>query len=155
MCLRLNLGDPVPKVVLLQFLDFTGAYCDQYHHQREEKYLFPALAATGIDEDSALGFLREEHAVERRLLRDLDAAVSSFSPHDDSSVQQVVETCQRYTRHMIGHMQKEDSLLFRIAEDLLDDGAKQYLIQALGADDHGAHERYERLAEELETRWAV
>jgi hypothetical protein len=49
-------------------------------------------------------------------------------------------------------------MLFRLAEEMLDDQAKDALTRALVADNAKARpliERYERAAEELEKAWAV
>lgn len=153
ICLRLKLQDPVPQSALLKILDFTMAYADRYHHKREEKHLFPALAGAGLN--GALEFLHEEHVLERDLLAQLELAVTSYNPKRSDSIERLVETSERFTSHLIGHMQKEDSLLFRIAEEVLDDSEKRALMHALGSGDHDSALAYEKLAEELESTWAV
>jgi hypothetical protein len=55
-------------------------------------------------------------------------------------------------------MQQEDAILFRLAEEMLDDQIKDSLIRAFAGEDAAAREviqRYEQLAEELEKAWAV
>lgn len=155
MCLRLRLGDPVPATALRQFLEFTKAYADRYHHEREEKHLFPALAAAGVETGAALDFLRDEHALERQLLDKLEAEISSFNPECPEALERLIDTSERFSRHLIGHMQREDSLLFRMAEELLDENSKVDLMRALNEDDHESNEGYEHLAEKLESTWAV
>ncbi|MEP7336737.1 MAG: hypothetical protein ABI977_03150 [Acidobacteriota bacterium] len=75
------------------------------------------------------------------------------------AVQRLIEIADRYSKHLIGHMQKEDTLLFRMAEDLLDEDAKIALMQNLArrnTESNGELSRkYERLAAELENAWAV
>jgi hemerythrin-like domain-containing protein len=159
MCLRLRAGDEIPAGALSQALEFIQNYADRYHHSREEEYLFPALEQYGFEESGALAFLREEHSCERELLAELEFAVEEYRYGDSKAVQRFIEITDRFRNHLIGHMQKEDSLMFRLAEDLLDEEAKDDLMQGLarhrGEDQEGVSQKYEQLAAELENTWAV
>jgi len=159
MCLRLKAGDEVPAEALSQALEFIQIYADGHHHGREEEYFFPALKECGLEEGGALRFLQEEHALERKLLADLELAVEQYRYGDADAVLRFVEITDRFCQHLIGHMQKEDNLLFRMAEDLLDDDAKNELMQNLAqssaAGQEAWNQRYERLAAELENTWTV
>lgn len=158
MCLRLLSGDEVPAEALLQALEFIQNYVDRYHHVREEEYLFPAMKQCGFEEGGALHFLREEHVLERELLAELEFAIEKYRYGDSDAVQRFIEITDRFCRHLIGHMQKEDNLLFRMAEDLLDEDVKNALMQNLAQENtesnEGMSQRYERLAAELEKAWA-
>jgi hemerythrin-like domain-containing protein len=55
-------------------------------------------------------------------------------------------------------MQQEETILFRRAEEMLDDQIKGSLIRAFAGRDAETQEitqRYEQLAKELEKAWAV
>lgn len=159
MCLRLKAGDEVPAKALSQALEFIQTYADGHHHRREEEYFFPALKECGFEEGGALRFLQEEHTLERKLLADLEFAVEQYRRGDADAVLRFVGISDRFCQHLIGHMQKEDSLLFRMAEDLLDDDAKNELMQKLArsvADSREAwNHRYEQIAAELENVWTI
>lgn len=159
MCVRLQIGDDVPAEALAQALDFIQNYADRFHHFREEEYLFPALKQFGFEEGGALHFLREEHELERELLVELEFAIEEYRYGDSDAVQRFVEITDRYRKHLIGHMQKEDTLLFRMAEDLLDDDAKNALMRNLAqgnlAGTEDVRQKYERLAADLEKAWAI
>lgn len=159
MCLRLKAGAEIPAEALSQALEFVQNYADRYHHFREEEYLFPALKQCGFEEGGAVPFLLEEHAHERELLAELEFAVEEYRYGDSNAVQRFIEITGRYCKHLIGHMQKEDSLLFRMAEDLLDEDAKDQLMRNLARGDaesqEGISRRYEQTATELEHTWAI
>lgn len=159
ICLRLKVGNEIPAEALAQALDFIQNFADRFHHRREEEYLFPALKQFGFEEGGALHFLREEHSLERELLAELEFAVEEYRCGDSEAIRHFIEVSGRFCRHLIGHMQKEDTLLFRMAEDLLDEQAKNELMRNLGqgrADSReSVSQRYERLAAELEKAWAV
>ncbi|HEX9000897.1 MAG TPA: hemerythrin domain-containing protein, partial [Blastocatellia bacterium] len=153
MCFRLQAGDDIPVEALAQALDFVQNYADRFHHFREEEYLFPALKQCGLEEGGALHFLCDEHELERELLAELEFAIEEYRYGDSDAVRRFVEIMDRFRKHLIGHMQKEDTLLFRMAEDLLDDDAKNALMRNLAVE--GVSRKYERLAADLEKAWAI
>jgi hemerythrin-like domain-containing protein len=160
MRLKLKLGEAVPAEALAQALDFIRHFTDQYHHRREEDHLFPVLEASGWgDAGGALGFLHEEHLRERELQAELELAIEEYGAGDAHAAQAIVNAAAQYTDHLLAHMEKEDTLLFRFAEDWLEEDAKVELIQRLSTNANAiqaatAH-RYEKLAAELEQAWAI
>ena len=159
ICLRLKAGDEIPAEALSQALEFIQNYADRYHHFREEEYLFPALKQCGFEEGGALAYLREEHTRERELLAELEFAVEEYRYGDSNAVQRFIEITGRFRNHLIGHMQKEEGLLFKLVEDMLDEEVKgdlmQRLAQSSGEDQADVSHKYERLAAELENAWTV
>lgn len=156
MCFRMRAGSSVPDEELTKLLDFIRNFADGIHHAKEEAHLFPALKQMGIDdEDGALAFLRSEHSKERRLLSDLAQAVAEYR-RDPAAGENFVKAALKYNSHLIEHMEQEESILFTLAEEMLDDKIKGSLILALGGKDAGEKtQQYELLAEELEKAWAV
>ena len=160
MCLNLKMGGNVPPEALYQILDFIQNFADRFHHTREATYLFPALGQNGFQkEGGALRFLTEEHEIERMLTAELERAIGEYSHGDSSAVDRFVEAANLYRDHLVGHMHEEDAILFRLAEEVLDERVKASLIQAFAQeasqDCDGMVARYERLAQELEKNWAV
>jgi hypothetical protein len=60
---------------------------------------------------------------------------------------------------MVGLIREEEAILFRLAEEMLDEAVKASLIQSLAEQgargDDGMAARYEQLANELEKQWAL
>jgi len=160
VCLRLEWGDMVAHEILMQLVDFIGNFGDRLHHRKEEMYLFPALERQGIVRESGpLSMLEHEHAVERGLVADLRRAVDQYKDGDTEARRAFVESARLFTDMLAGHIQKEDGILFRLAEDMLDEDEKSLLAEAfnqieteIGAD---KIEYYARLADRLEDEWAV
>jgi hemerythrin-like domain-containing protein len=158
MCLSLKTGGNVPPEALSQMLDFIQNFADRFHHAREETYLFPALSQSGFPEDGgALGFLLEEHEIERRLTAELELAIDEYRHGDSAAADRFVEAANKFRDHLVGHMQKEDAILFRLAEEVLDEAVKASLTRSFVQEDANEEmvQRYERLAQELEETWAV
>jgi hemerythrin-like domain-containing protein len=160
MCLNLKSGGNIPPEPLYQILDFIKNFADRFHHAREETLLFPALGQNGFQkEGGAFRFLRGEHEIERMLTSELELAIGEYRHRDSAAVDRFVEAANLYRDHMVGHMREEDAILFRLAEEVLDETDKATLIQSFIQEEaqgyDGMVERYERLARELEKNWSL
>lgn len=159
MCLKLRTGDSVPVESLTQVLDFVLNFADRFHHAREEEYLFPALEQTDLAEGSAIAFLREEHQLERELLAELALAIQEYRFAGADAVPHLADVADQFSKHLIGHMQNEDSLLFRLTEEMLEEDEKIALMHNLTLESEAFSpaliQKYERLAAELEDAWMV
>lgn len=158
MCLTLRTGGSVPPDALMQMLDFIHNFADRYHHSREELHLFAALKQSGFQEDSgALGFLRREHETEREMLAELELAAEEYRYGDEAASQRFVRAAEQFSDLLIGHMQREDTILFPLAEEMIEEEAKAMLIREFTQPDNGVAEsllqQYERLARDLEKQW--
>jgi hemerythrin-like domain-containing protein len=160
ICLNLKTGDIVPPEALGQLLDFARNFADRFHHKKEETYLFPALSPNVLPKDGeALRFLIEEHQTERRLIAELELAFGEYCRGDSAAVKRIIETANSYRDHLVGHMREEEAILFRLAEEVLDETVKTSLIHSFAQEDaqgsSGLAAKYERIADELEKNWAV
>ncbi len=160
MCLRLKSGGSVPPDALEQMLDFIQNFADRFHHAREEAFLFPALEQSGMRQgDSALMFLRKEHDVERHLLAELELAAEEYRYGSTEASDRFVTAAVQFRDHLVGHIQKEDTLLYHLAEELLDEEVKLTLIHDFAHDRGQTGEeitaRYEQMARDLEKMWAL
>ncbi len=160
MCMRLELGEAIPLEALIHTLDFVQIYADRFHHEKEEMHLFPALEQSGMQvEGGPLGFLKHEHHVERQLLIDLGVAVSDNRHGDEAAQHRIIDIARNYSRHLLSHMRCEDSILFMLAEELLDEPTKTAINYAFAKAEHGLGEKsvehYEKLAAQLEKDWTI
>jgi hemerythrin-like domain-containing protein len=155
MCLNLKAGADVPPEALCQILDFIQSFADRFHHTKEETYLFPALGHNVLPKHGeALKFLIEEHEAERRLIAELELAIGGYRDGDSTAVDRFVEAANLYRDHQVNHIRQEEAILFRLAEEVLDESVKASLIRSFAQEDaQGA--RYEQMAQELEKNWAV
>lgn len=160
ICLRLEWGEPLPPETLAELADFTSNFIDNYHHGKEETYLFPALEQEGIArEGGPLGVMEHEHETENSLTGELVRAIEAYKEGDEEARGRFVEAARSYINHLIGHMQKEESILFRIASELIEEPDRERLMNYFtnpGAELKSVDiDRYDRLARELEKRYAV
>jgi hemerythrin-like domain-containing protein len=137
-------------------IEFIRGFADQCHHFKEEKVLFPAMEAHGIpNEGGPIGMMLMEHEEGRSYVRAMLAAISLIETGNEAAKESLLQSAQAYCRLLREHIQKEDDVLFRMADDVIpaDDQRKllasfeQYEAEEMGA---GAHEKFLKIAEELE-----
>ena len=160
VCARLQWGQHIPAEVLSQLVDFISMFADRYHHGKEEKYLFPVLERQGIvREGGPLTVIAQEHQIESDLTAEMRRAIEGYRDVDPEARQRFVEAARRYTDHLLGHIDKEDGILLRLADEILDEEDEASLREGFGKAEAelGAarYEKYERIASELEHSWAV
>jgi hemerythrin-like domain-containing protein len=156
--MRFEGGDLVPAPALLEIVGFIRTFADRYHHGKEEALLFPALERRGITrEGGPLGVMEYEHQVEREFTADLEQAIDLYKKGDCEAAQRFVEAARAYLRLLIGHIEKEDSVLFRIGDEVLDDDDKVALAASFTQTEAALGGRtlqdFERLASEIEEKW--
>jgi hemerythrin-like domain-containing protein len=160
ICIRLEWGDRVPSLALVQLVEFINEFADRYHHGKEEAYVFPALERRGIARKGGpLAALESQHEIERELTAKMRHAVADYRDLDPESVQHFVFAARKYSRHLIAHIQAEDSLLFRLADEMLEETdiaeMKEGFERAEAELSPRTRDEYARLASELEDTWVV
>jgi hemerythrin-like domain-containing protein len=93
-------------------------FADLNHHAKEEAALFPAMVKAGVpSEGGPIAVMLEEHEEGRRLVR----AIASET--GDGRVQ----ACRTYVALLRAHIDKENEIVFPLAESVLDLTAVQGL----------------------------
>lgn len=113
---------------------FLVSYLQNFHLEKEDHLLFPALRDAGMPaDDGPLQGLKQEHEAARVLLREMVDEVGN-GLNDPSAFARASHSLIDLMR---AHIRKENGALFIAAEDLLDEGAKLELLQAFRA--RGTH----------------
>src|SRR5215467_1816078 len=137
-------------------LDFFSHFADQCHHFKEEQVLFPAMEEHGIPrEGGPIGMMLMEHEEGRGYVRAMLAAIRLVETKNEVAKEVLVDKATAYLRLLREHIQKEDEILFRIADDVIPADEQQKLLRSF--EEHEAnemgevvHEKYLKLVEELE-----
>ena len=138
-----------------QMVDFFKNFVDRCHHAKEEKHLFPALAAKGFAPGSGpVGVMLHEHEQGRAAVRAIAAALPGARAGDRKAALDLADALLGYAELLRAHIYKEDNVLFPMADQVL---PAQEQARLAGAFDEveqqeigpGVHERYHRLAHEL------
>jgi hemerythrin-like domain-containing protein len=119
--------------------------------------LFPALEEHGIPRDGGpVGMMLMEHEEGRSYVRAMAAAISLIEAKNEAAKENLLTSAQAYCRLLREHIQKEDEILFRMADDVISAEEQKMLSAAFAqheAEEMGAgtHEKYLRIAAELES----
>jgi hemerythrin-like domain-containing protein len=151
---RLRDGDAVPPEHLEGILEFLTVFIDKCHHGKEEKYLFRALEAAGVDHITGhIGVLIYEHEQGRiHVARIKKGLAGTLGVPDMAEVQAAAAD---YVELMIQHITTENTDVFPMAEKILDSDAsanlcekfKKHERERIGA---GKHEEFHALLETLQ-----
>ena len=139
-----------------QALDFIRHFADGCHHLKEEKVLFPAMEERGIPRDGGpIGMMLMEHEEGRGYVRSMLGAIALVETKNEAAKEILIDKAKAYLRLLKEHIQKEDEILFRIADDVLSLDEQKQLLRSF--EEHeakeigtGVHEKYLKLVEELE-----
>lgn len=104
-----------------EIVNFLNKFTDQYHHGKEEEYLFPALIAKGVpDENGPVGVMLKEHALSREYLAAMTEALEKLKAgRGGYSAKILHRNTESYAKLLEKHMQKENTVLFPMTKETL------------------------------------
>jgi hemerythrin-like domain-containing protein len=143
---RPGAGAPVDRAALGWLVDFFRTFVDRCHHAKEELHLFPALERHGVPRNGGpIGVMLLEHEEGRALLR-------AMTLEDAGAVAGAI---RGYAGLLRAHIDKENDVLFPLAEQILDEEEQRALAGAFDGVEQtvvgpGMHERLLAKLAELE-----
>lgn len=155
ICERMESGKPVPVQHLEQILEFLKVFVDTCHHGKEEEHLFPALEAAGFPrDDGPVGQMLREHEQGREFVRGMGAAVKAYAGGATTGTADFISNARGYTQLLLTHIEKEDTVLYPIADARLTAETQAALAVAFERVEeervgHGRHEAFHALMDRL------
>lgn len=143
-----------------RLIEFFTVFVDTCHHGKEEELLFPALENIGVSKQGGpIGVMLSEHDTGRGCVRALRSALSSYKEGSPASISEIEKHAQSYIRLLQGHIEKENQVLFRIAEAHLTEEVKRSLAEGFERIERdrvgqGRHEMFHRMLEELHKKYS-
>ena len=153
---RLKVNEPVEHRDLDRIAEFLIIFADKCHHGKEEDLLFPAMEAVGIPrEGGPIGVMLAEHAEGRAIIKRFVAAIAGYKSGLDGAAAGVASAATDYVNLLTQHIQKEDRILYPMAERRISVEKDAELLEAfeklekerIGA---GKHEEFHGLLRQLE-----
>jgi hemerythrin-like domain-containing protein len=138
-----------------QIVDFSKNFTDRCHHAKEEKHLFVMLQQRGMPSGSGpVAVMLAEHEMGRKLIKAISEALPNAKAGDAFAVTSVRDNLTAYVELLRNHIQKEDNVLFPMADRLLSAADQQALaaeFEKVEAEEmgEGTHEKYHQLAHNL------
>ena len=144
---------------LEDLLEFYTVFVDTCHHGKEEELLFPALEALGVSrEGGPVGVMLVEHEEGRGHVRELKKALAAHRQQEPAAAEAIRKHSGEYIRLLHRHIEKENQILFRIAEEHLSSEEKDKLEQGFERIERervgeGRHEAFHRKLEDLQKKY--
>lgn len=151
---------PNERAELARFVDCIRRYADAHHHAKEEEILFVAMVEAGFPKHAGpIAVMLQDHDAGRELVGSMAAALDApeWTPSLRADLQAAASEFSQLLRH---HIQKEDRVLYPMAEGRLSDEAMADIARrfdevARPGDESGATKALEALLEELVAgRWS-
>jgi hemerythrin-like domain-containing protein len=141
--------------VLRGSLEFLRGFADRCHHGKEEAALFPALATKNpVLESGPVKVLTSEHDAGRHLLRELEEAIPGVDAGQPAAEAKASRAIELYTRMLRKHIEKEEGIVFVLAQSLLTEAEAEDLARRFEAVEAemgpDAHRRFGALIDRLE-----
>ena len=136
-------------------MDFFKVFVDRCHHGKEEEYLFPKLQERGLPPDKGpIPVMLLEHMGGRNTVKAISEALERVKQGDSSAAAAVAANLAILDEHLRGHIDKENEVLFPMADKVLTAEDQQFLVAAFEKHEAeeigvGVHEKYHQLAHEL------
>jgi len=119
---------------------FLKTFGDKCHHGKEENYFFRELENQGIpNEGGPIGVMLQEHQEGRMYINLMNKAVEAVEVENFK-----INVCN-YSNLLHNHIEKEDSVLFVKADEILDETKQDELFEKFEQHEeniigHGVHE---------------
>jgi hemerythrin-like domain-containing protein len=157
ICRRIEKSEEISDLRHIdQLLEFFKVFVDKCHHGKEEELLFPALENVGVSrEGGPIGVLLHEHQQGREFVRSMNATLSHYTQGDRKAAAEFVKTARSYINLLDQHIDKENGVLFPLAEKHLSaqeqaqlwEGFEMIEARKIGA---GKHEEFHIMIDQLE-----
>lgn len=140
-------------------LEFFTIFVDQCHHGKEEELLFPAMEQVGVARDKGpIGVMLREHELGRECVQKMKAAFSLIKAGELQGAKDFVRNARDYISLLNQHIDKENMVLFPMAERQLSEatlaelskGFERIEEQKIGV---GRHEEFHKMIDQLESAY--
>jgi hemerythrin-like domain-containing protein len=128
---KLQLEKPIETEHFQSILEFFRVFVDQCHHGKEEELLFPALMHVGIPQDGPIAAMLFEHEMGRKYIRVMMEAFERYKMNDASAASVIAQNAMDYIELLTDHIDKENNILFAMADDRLSEKAQEELFEKI------------------------
>lgn len=138
-----------------EMVDFFRNFVDRCHHAKEEKHLFSVMHQQGMSlESGPLAVMLHEHDQGRACIQAILNAIPQEGEPDEAAATTIAENLSRYASLLRSHINKEDNVLYPMADRLLSDADQEALTEAFDrveADEigEGVREKHHQWVHEL------
>jgi hemerythrin-like domain-containing protein len=131
VCQKLEAGLDVSVADMENMLTFFKEFADGCHHRKEESLLFPQMEQAGIPrERGPIGVMLAEHDLGRKYIREMNDGLKSYKTAGDrEGLRRFITSARAYANLLTLHIDKENNVLFPMADQCLDAKTQAFLSQ--------------------------
>jgi hemerythrin-like domain-containing protein len=116
----LEAGEASAAAEIGELLEFFRVFVDRCHHGKEEEFLFPELERRGVPrEGGPVGVMLHEHEIGRAHVRSMASALARVTAGEKAAAAQLAREAGEYSAMLQAHIQKENNILFRMADQVV------------------------------------
>jgi len=144
-----------------QAIDVIRTFADKCHHGKEENHLFVRLVEKGMPKEGGpVGQMLIEHEQGRWFVQSMADSIPEALKGNASALKTFTQNAQGYVQLLRAHIQKEDKVLFPLADKVLSEEDQKQLMRAFEVveSDHmgkGTHEKHLGIVASLARKYGV
>lgn len=153
MCGQIESGEQVDPAHLDTVVEFIRVFADKCHHGKEEDLLFPAMEEAGVPrEGGPIGVMLIEHTQGRDYVKNMADSATAYKSGQREAAGVFAANARNYVSLLAQHIDKEDNILYPIADMHISNEKKQELHEAFARVEHEVigHGRHEAFHEDLD-----
>jgi hemerythrin-like domain-containing protein len=143
----------------LDAVDFIRNYADSFHHAKEEDVLFAELVNNGMPaKSSPIEAMLMEHDQGRAHVKAMEEAAQKALNRETGQGPVIVTHAKGYAKLLRGHIDKEDTILYPLAERVLPAEVRERMLDAYTKAESRSPQleaHYQKMVEEYERQTAV
>jgi hemerythrin-like domain-containing protein len=120
-----------PDTSLLdEILNLISNFADGLHHVKEEQHLFPKMVSKGFSyQQGPVAVMMSDHEQGRRFVKGMADSIALYKAGNKSVLGAVYENMRGYVKLLRSHIDKEDHVLFRLADNFLSSDEQTELLE--------------------------
>ena len=104
-------------------------FADGLHHAKEEDLLFPLLEEKGFSpENGPVAVMLHEHEQGRNYVKGASNGIEDFKKGNAEALQSIYDNLSAYATLLKGHIDKENNILFKMADQVFSNEEQQELL---------------------------
>lgn len=122
-------GEDISPDLLKKTSEFISNFADTYHHGKEENILFTTMEERGFPrEGGPIAIMLVEHDEGRGYAQNFFTGVEKYASGESEARKTIVENARNYAGLLSQHIQKEDNILYMMANNIIPEDIQRELL---------------------------
>jgi len=128
-----------------EVVDIIRNFADGLHHAKEEHLLFPLMVEKGFSKQNGpIAVMLSDHDQGRQYVKEMATGAVALRNGDTSASGKISKAMRGYAELLQNHIAKENNVLFRMADQVMDEDIESNLFNQFSVLDAGGETRPEK-----------